>query len=130
MRQLLLKVTLSGALTAGLAAAAMACPFVTASQEESGYLQLAQAGGGGGGSSGGSGSSSGGGVTGGTSGSSSTGATSPGTSGTTGATTGPAANPSTSGGGGAQPIIPPNTPMRQPITPSTPDQPGQTQPVR
>lgn len=100
MRQFLMKVTLSSALTAGMAATAVACPSVTASQDDSAYLQLAQASGGG------------------TSGSA------PSTGSTTGTTTSPAARPPA---GTGRPVIPPNTPMRDPITPRTPPQPGQSQ---
>lgn len=104
MRQFLLKVTLSSALAAGMAATAMACPSVTASQDDSAYLQLAQA----------SGGSSGGGTSG----------SAPSTGSTTGTTTSPAARPPA---GTGRPVIPPNTPMRDPITPRTPPQPGQSQ---
>lgn len=100
MRHYLAKLALSTALICGGAFAASACPQSTVMKDGSanGSFQLAQAGGGAGGATGGAAGNS---------------ATTPGGTGT--------------GAGGAQgrgPIIPQDTPMRQPAVPTIPTGPG------
>lgn len=104
MRHLLAKLALSSALLAGGAMVAQACPNKTVTKDTAaGSFQLAQSSGGG--SSSGSAGSSG------TAGQSTT----PGTSGSGGG----------AAGRGPVPVIPQDTPMRQPPTPTDPAAPTQ-----